>query len=168
MPAAFRLYSKMDTQWGSSGQLLAFGYLKFYTAGGPTTPKNVYGEQGLSTNNGSQIDLDAAGRPGLDEGLLQVRAQFSRFVADRVTPIAQAMHRDNGLVPLELVGEMAALGVFGLSLPEAYGGSGLGKHAMVVVTESGVDSSGPPRSDVALTVAVLSTAPWSTSSWESV
>lgn len=66
MAAAFRLYSKMEPQWGSSGQLLAFGYLKFYTAGGPTTPKNVYGELALTTNNGSQVALDAAGRPSVD------------------------------------------------------------------------------------------------------
>ena len=65
MPAAFRLYSKMDTQFGLSGQLLSGGYLKFYDAG-TTTPKNVYGELALSTNNGATVDLDASGRPDVD------------------------------------------------------------------------------------------------------
>ena len=65
MPAAFRLYSKLDTQWGQSGQLLPGGYLKFYTAG-TTTPKDVFGEQALTTNNGSTVDLDASGRPDVD------------------------------------------------------------------------------------------------------
>ena len=65
MPAAFRLYSKMDTQWGLSGQLLAGGYLLFYTAG-TTTPKHVYGEEALSTDNGVRVDLDSSGRPEVD------------------------------------------------------------------------------------------------------
>jgi hypothetical protein len=56
----------MDTQWGSSGQLLAFGYLKFFEAGGATTPKHVYGESDLSTDNGVRVDLTASGRPEVD------------------------------------------------------------------------------------------------------
>lgn len=65
MPAAFRLYSKMDTFWGLTGQLLPGGYLKFYDAG-TTTPKDVFGEKALATNNGSTIALDASSRPSLD------------------------------------------------------------------------------------------------------
>lgn len=65
MPAAFRLYSKLDTQWGDAGQLLPGGSLKFYTAG-TTTPKNVYGEIGLTTNNGSTVTLSASSRPLVD------------------------------------------------------------------------------------------------------
>ena len=60
MPA-FRLYDKLHTWYGQSGQLLAGGYFKFYTAG-TTTPQNVYGEKALTTNNGSQVALDASGR----------------------------------------------------------------------------------------------------------
>jgi hypothetical protein len=55
----------MDTFLGLSGQLLASGYLKFYSAG-TTTPKDVFGEKALSTNNGSTITLDASGRPDDD------------------------------------------------------------------------------------------------------
>lgn len=65
MAAAFRLFSELETFYGQSGQLLAGGYLKFYTAG-TTTPKNVYGEEALSTNNGSTVDLDSSGRPSVD------------------------------------------------------------------------------------------------------
>lgn len=65
MAVAFRLYSKLQTFWGQSGQLLPGGYLKFYTAG-TLTPKNVFGEQALTTNNGAQIALDASSRPALD------------------------------------------------------------------------------------------------------
>lgn len=59
--ASFRLYSKTRTWFGSTGQLLAGGYLRFYAANS-TTPQNVYGEAALTTNNGSQVDLDASGR----------------------------------------------------------------------------------------------------------
>jgi hypothetical protein len=60
--AAYRIFSRLNTFFGLSGQLLAGGYLKFYTEA-TTTPKNVYGDEALTVNNGSQIDLDASGRP---------------------------------------------------------------------------------------------------------
>lgn len=60
MPA-FRLYDRITTWHGLSGQLLAGGYFLFYTAG-TTTPANVYGEKALTTNNGARVDLDASGR----------------------------------------------------------------------------------------------------------
>lgn len=63
--AAFRLFSKLTTFYGDSGELLAGGSLKFYEAG-TTTPANVYGEKALTTNNGSTIALDASGRPADD------------------------------------------------------------------------------------------------------
>jgi hypothetical protein len=55
----------MDTFWGLTNQSLPGGYLKFYSAG-TLTPKNVYGEKALTTNNGSTIALDASSRPSLD------------------------------------------------------------------------------------------------------
>ena len=39
------------------------------------------------------------------------------------------------LIPIEIVEDMGELGVFGLTIPEEYGGSGLGKTAMCVVSE---------------------------------
>ena len=54
---------------------------------------------------------------------------------DKVAPKAHGWHLDNDYVPLELIGELAELGVFSLTLPEAYGGMGLGKEAMCVVSE---------------------------------
>lgn len=62
MPAAFRLYSKLQTFYSDDGTLLAGGQLRFKEAG-TSTPKNVYAEKSLSTNNGSTVDLDASGRP---------------------------------------------------------------------------------------------------------
>ncbi len=72
---------------------------------------------------------------GLDETLDQMRDQMHRFTESRVAPIAHDLHRRNGYVPLDLVSELARLGVFALTVPEEYGGMGLGKVAMCVVSE---------------------------------
>ena len=60
---------------------------------------------------------------------------MQRFVADRVAPNAHQWHLDNAYIPLDIIEELAGLGVFGLTLPEEYGGMGLGKEAMCVVSE---------------------------------
>ncbi|HZS82392.1 MAG TPA: acyl-CoA dehydrogenase family protein [Stellaceae bacterium] len=95
------------------------------------------------------------GRNGLgDEALDMVREQFRRFAAERVAPFAQGWHLADALIPLAVIEEMAALGVFGLTVPEEFGGLGLGKLAMVVVSEElsrayiGVGSLGT-RSEIA-------------------
>ncbi|MGH7073242.1 MAG: acyl-CoA dehydrogenase family protein [Stellaceae bacterium] len=76
----------------------------------------------------------AIANPG-DETLALIRDQFHRFANDRIAPSAQAWHVDDVLIPLDLITEMATLGVFGLTVPEAAGGLGLSKRAMVAVTE---------------------------------
>ena len=75
------------------------------------------------------------GAAGLDdESLTLMRDQFRRF-ADSHRDDAQRWHREDALIPIEVIDELAELGVFGLSVPENYGGLGLGKLAMCVVTE---------------------------------
>lgn len=63
--AAFRIYSKIDTFWGQTGQLLAGGQIRFFDAG-TTTPRNVFGNEELTVNNGSTVTLDSSGRPNVD------------------------------------------------------------------------------------------------------
>ncbi len=75
------------------------------------------------------------GASGLDETLAQMKAEFRRFVASEVEPIAQEVHRKDVLIPRALLTHMAELGVFGLTISEEYGGLGLSKVAMCVVTE---------------------------------
>ena len=75
------------------------------------------------------------GDPGLDETMGMVREQFYRFAQDKVTPFAHQWHLKDELIPLPVINELSALGVFGLSLPEEFGGSGLSKTAMCVVSE---------------------------------
>ncbi len=73
---------------------------------------------------------------GLDETHEAVRDQFTAFAAEKITPFAHGWHLRDELIPLALLEEMGALGVFGLTAPEAGGGAGLGKVAMCVVTEA--------------------------------
>jgi (2S)-methylsuccinyl-CoA dehydrogenase len=97
----------------------------------------------------------------LDDDLLdQVRAQYRRFTDDRIVPQAHRWHLDNALIPDDVIAEMAALGTFGVCIPEAHGGLGLGKLAMCVVTEElsrgwiGAGSLGT-RSEIAGELIVL-------------
>ena len=91
---------------------------------------------------------------GLDETYEMVRDTFRRFGQDKVAPFAHGWHMRDELIPLEIITEMADLGVFGLTIPEEYGGSGMGKTAMCVVSEElsrayiGVGSLGT-RSEIA-------------------
>ncbi|MBJ3763596.1 acyl-CoA dehydrogenase family protein [Maribius pontilimi] len=75
------------------------------------------------------------GRSGLDDELEMIREQFRRFSVDRVEPHAHEWHLKDELIPMEIIGEMAELGVFGLTIPEQYGGFGLSKASMCVVSE---------------------------------
>jgi (2S)-methylsuccinyl-CoA dehydrogenase len=75
------------------------------------------------------------GDSGLDDTLAEMGETMRRFVAAKIAPSAHAWHRANAYVPLEIVAELAELGVFALTLPEAYGGLAMSKAAMCVVSE---------------------------------
>ncbi len=70
-----------------------------------------------------------------DDTLDMVRSQFRQFAAERIAPNAHAWHLADVLIPDETVREMADLGVFGVCIEEDYGGLGLGKLAMCLVSE---------------------------------
>jgi (2S)-methylsuccinyl-CoA dehydrogenase len=90
----------------------------------------------------------------LDETLTTMRDEMRKFADSEVVPYAQQWHRTNSYIPLEVLAQMSELGVFGLTIPEDYGGLGLGKEAMCVVSEElsrgyiGVGSLGT-RSEIA-------------------
>jgi (2S)-methylsuccinyl-CoA dehydrogenase len=94
------------------------------------------------------------GASGLDEELEMIREQFRRFSIDRVEPHAHEWHLNDELIPMEIIEELAELGVFGLTIPEELGGFGLTKASMAVVSEElsrgyiGVGSLGT-RSEIA-------------------
>ncbi|MGL4526724.1 MAG: acyl-CoA dehydrogenase family protein [Aestuariivirga sp.] len=75
------------------------------------------------------------GDSGLDDTLADIAQTMRRFVQDKVAPHAHDWHRRNAYVPLEIVQELAELGVFSLTLPEEFGGLGLSKESMCVVSE---------------------------------
>lgn len=72
---------------------------------------------------------------GLDETLTLVREQFFAFANEKVRPHAHQWHLADELIPIELVDELSEMGVFGMTIPEAFGGLGMGKTAMCVVSE---------------------------------
>ncbi|MEO8114379.1 MAG: acyl-CoA dehydrogenase family protein [Phenylobacterium sp.] len=143
-------------------QLLAFEYLSQLTGGLPMNQGEMFrpGDLGVSAARlGPAIEalrpgasqavkdrivglLDQArGRPsleasGLDETLEAVRDQFHAFAAEKIIPFAHGWHLRDELIPLSLIEELGALGVFGLTAPEDWGGSGFGKIAMCVVSEA--------------------------------
>ncbi|WKW49855.1 acyl-CoA dehydrogenase family protein [Rhodomicrobium lacus] len=94
------------------------------------------------------------GDGGLDETLEAMREEMRRFVEAEVKPFAHEWHLKNEYIPLETIEKMNELGVFGLTIPEEFGGLGLGKEAMCVVSEElsrgyiGVGSLGT-RSEIA-------------------
>src|SRR5215472_15318115 len=94
------------------------------------------------------------GACGLDETLDSIREEMRKFADDRVAPFAQAWHLRNQYIPLDVIAQMAELGVFSLTIPEDYEGMGLGKESMCVVSEElsrgyiGVGSLGT-RSEIA-------------------
>ena len=96
----------------------------------------------------------SVGDPGLDETLEAVRNEMRRFADAEVVPHAHEWHLKNEYIPLEIIDKMSELGVFGLTIPEEYGGLGLGKESMCVVSEElsrayiGVGSLGT-RSEIA-------------------
>jgi (2S)-methylsuccinyl-CoA dehydrogenase len=94
------------------------------------------------------------GATGLDEELEMIREQFRRYSVDRVIPDAHEWHLKDELIPMEIIEELAEMGVFGLTIPEEFGGFGLSKASMCVVSEElsrgyiGVGSLGT-RSEIA-------------------
>ncbi|WP_371056154.1 acyl-CoA dehydrogenase family protein [Rhodosalinus sp. K401] len=94
------------------------------------------------------------GATGLDEELEMIREQFRRYAVDKIEPHAHDWHLKDELIPMETIRELAEMGVFGLTIPEEYGGLGMSKASMCVVSEElsrgyiGVGSLGT-RSEIA-------------------
>jgi (2S)-methylsuccinyl-CoA dehydrogenase len=101
-----------------------------------------------------QPDVTTFGDSGLDDTLNEMRTQMRRFAEAEVLPYAQEWHLKNTYIPSEVLHKLGELGVFALTLPEEFGGLGLGKEAMCVVSEElsrgyiGVGSLGT-RSEIA-------------------
>ncbi len=101
-----------------------------------------------------QPNATTFGNAGLDEIHGELVETMRKFALAEVIPFAHEWHLKNEYIPLEVIQKLADLGVFGLSLPEEFGGVGLGKESMCVVSEElsrgyiGVGSLGT-RSEIA-------------------
>ncbi len=125
----------------------------------------LHGKTQESLAAAARLLPDALGRAtveetGLDETMDMVRDQFRKFANDRVVPFAHEWHLRNDYIPMEIVREMGELGVFGLTIPEEFGGFGMDKIAMCVVSEElsrgyiGVGSLGT-RSEIAAELILI-------------
>ena len=95
-----------------------------------------------------------------DAELDAIRGQYRKFTDAEIIPNAHKWHLANALIPDEVVANMAELGTFGVCIPEEYGGLGLGKLIMCLITEElsrgwiGAGSLGT-RSEIAGELIVL-------------
>jgi len=102
----------------------------------------------------AQPEATTFGDTGLDETHAAIHEQMRKFSEAEVVPHAHEWHLHNAYIPLDIIAKVAELGVFGLTLPEEYGGLGLGKESMCIVSEElsrgyiGVGSLGT-RSEIA-------------------
>jgi len=110
------------------------------------------------------------GATGLDEELEMIRDQFRRYADEKVIPFAHDWHLKDELIPMEIIQELAEMGVFGLTIPEEFGGFGLSKASMVVVSEElsrgyiGVGSLGT-RSEIAAELILCGGTPEQKAKW---
>ncbi|NVL01058.1 acyl-CoA dehydrogenase family protein [Ruegeria pomeroyi] len=110
------------------------------------------------------------GASGLDEELEMIRDQFRRYAVEKVEPFAHEWHLKDELIPMEVIEELAEMGVFGLTIPEEFGGFGLSKASMVVVSEElsrgyiGVGSLGT-RSEIAAELIIAGGTVEQKASW---
>jgi len=106
----------------------------------------------------------------LDETFDMVRDQFFAFAQEKIAPYAHDWHLNDELIPLSLIAELGEMGVFGLTIPEAHGGLGMGKTAMCVVSEElsrgwiGVGSLGT-RSEIAAELILTGGTPEQKEHW---
>ena len=118
-------------------------------AGGNTAERRARLIELIRASHGATV-----GTCGLDETLESIREEMRKFADSEVIGHAQGWHRTNSYIPLEIIAQMSELGVFGLTIPEEFGGLGLGKESMCVVSEElsrgyiGVGSLGT-RSEIA-------------------
>ena len=75
------------------------------------------------------------GNDGLNEDQTTIREAFYKFSKEKIVPFAHEWHLKDELIPLDVIEELASLGVFGLTIPEEFGGTGLDKITMCVVSE---------------------------------
>jgi (2S)-methylsuccinyl-CoA dehydrogenase len=94
----------------------------------------------LSTQHMAELGADVIsqgdGNSGLNETHTAIQDAFDRFTEAEIEPLAERIHRTDALLPESLLEQLGDLGVFGISIPEEYGGSHVDHTTMIVATES--------------------------------
>lgn len=67
-------------------------------------------------------ETGGAGEDGLTGEQRAIQSAFRRFAQEKVAPLAEQIHRQDRLLPDEILSELAEMGCFGLSIPARYGG----------------------------------------------
>ena len=82
------------------------------------------------------IRTRAANNAYIDGDVAEMARDSARaFARKEVAPIAEHIHRHDDLVPESILRAMRELGYFGMSVPEEYGGQGMGNLPMIIITE---------------------------------
>ncbi len=125
----------------SQGEMARLGDLGLtWTPGDAAARLIAYGNSQAARTRLVELMQDNHGRAtfgatGLDEELEMIRDQFRRFADEEVVPNAHGWHMRDELIPMDIIEKLAEMGVFGLTIPEDFGGFGLSKASMVVVSE---------------------------------
>ena len=141
--------SDFDLSEEEVGAFLVPAVKEFMTNGASQDVKDIIADA-LAEDAGAAT----IGDTGLDETLDMIRDQFRRFADEQVVEPAHEWHLNDDFIPMDVVNQMGELGVFGLTIPEEFGGLGMGKTSMCVVSEElsrgyiGVGSLGT-RSEIA-------------------
>lgn len=102
---------------------------------------SMMGPVQLTQTGQSVVDCGGdVGRVHLDEDKTMMQDAFQRMASDIVSPLAEEIHRHDLTVPESLLQPLREMGVFGLSVPEKFGGTAPDDRddnlAMIVVTEA--------------------------------
>lgn len=78
---------------------------------------------------------EQGGTYGISSDHQAIREAFSRFATEQLKPLAERIHRDDELIPEAILKGLAELGVFGISIPQEYGGAFIDHRTMILATE---------------------------------
>jgi len=93
-------------------------------------------ERRFRTIGQTVLDTKGINNSWLEDDIAEMtRDSVRQFAKSEVAPIAERVHRNDELIPESIIKNMSALGYFGMSVPEQYGGGGMGNLAMIITTE---------------------------------
>lgn len=129
------LRAQVDAAWDDFGltdadvaPLYEAGLRALVRAGLDEAAIRAIGREVIESGGVNNVELE-------DEVAALTRDMARDFAKTEVIPIAQEIHRQDLLVPDDLLRKFSAQGFFGSSIPEEYGGTGMGDLPMIIITE---------------------------------